>query len=63
VLLAATVAAVWPAAGRWVAAWAAASLVLLEIDGMHVPTDIAGGLLLALLAAGLARHEAAYARG
>jgi hypothetical protein len=27
-----------------------------------VPTDIAGGLLLALLAAGLARREAAYER-
>jgi membrane-associated phospholipid phosphatase len=60
VLLAATIAAVWPAAGRWVAAWAAASLVLLEVDGFHVPTDIAGGLLLAILAAGLARREAAY---
>ena len=62
VLLAATVAAVWPAAGRWVAAWAAASLVLLEVDGFHVPTDIAGGLLLAVLAAGIARREAAYER-
>jgi membrane-associated phospholipid phosphatase len=62
VLLAVTVAAVWPAAGRWVAAWAAASLVLLEVGGIHVPTDIAGGLLLALLAAGLARREAAYER-
>jgi membrane-associated phospholipid phosphatase len=48
-LLAAAVAAVWPAARRWVAAWAAASLVLLEIDGFHVPSDILGGLLLALL--------------
>jgi membrane-associated phospholipid phosphatase len=59
-LLAATIAAAWPAAGRWVALWAAASLVLLELDGWHVPTDIAGGLLLALLAAGLARREARY---
>jgi membrane-associated phospholipid phosphatase len=25
------------------------TLVLLEVDGFHVPTDIAGGLLLALL--------------
>jgi membrane-associated phospholipid phosphatase len=60
VLLAAIVAAVWPKAGRWIAAWAAASLVLLEVDGYHVPTDIAGGLLLALLAVRLARREAAY---
>jgi len=43
------VAAVWPLARRWVAAWAAASLVLLELGGFHVPSDIAGGLLLALL--------------
>ena len=49
VLLAAAVAAVWPFARRWVAAWAAASLVLLELSGFHVPSDIAGGLLLALL--------------
>jgi membrane-associated phospholipid phosphatase len=60
VLIAAIVAAVWPAAGRWVAAWAAASLVFLEVGGFHVPTDIAGGLLLALLAAGIARREAAH---
>jgi membrane-associated phospholipid phosphatase len=49
VLLAAAVAAVWPLARPWVAAWAAASLVLLEIGGFHVPSDIAGGSLLALL--------------
>jgi len=60
VLLAALVAAVWPAAKRWVAAWAAASLVLLELAGFHVPTDIAGGLLLALLAAGFARRASAH---
>jgi membrane-associated phospholipid phosphatase len=58
VLLAAVVAFVWPATGRWVVAWAAASLVLLEIDGIHVPTDIAGGLLLALLAVDVARRAA-----
>jgi membrane-associated phospholipid phosphatase len=56
VLLAVTIAAAWPAARRWVACWAAASLVLLEVDGWHVPTDLAGGLLLALLATGLARR-------
>jgi membrane-associated phospholipid phosphatase len=48
-LLAAIVAALWPRARRWVAAWAAAVLVLLELNGFHVPSDIAGGLLLALL--------------
>jgi membrane-associated phospholipid phosphatase len=49
VLLAAAVATVWPFARRWTAAWAAASLVLLEVAGFHVPSDIVGGLLLALL--------------
>jgi membrane-associated phospholipid phosphatase len=49
VLLAAIVTAVWPAARRWVVVWAAATLVLLELDGFHVPSDIAGGLLLAVL--------------
>jgi membrane-associated phospholipid phosphatase len=49
VLLAAVVAAMWPAARGWVALWAAATLVLLELDGFHVPSDIAGGLLLAVL--------------
>jgi membrane-associated phospholipid phosphatase len=51
VLLAAIVAAAWPPARIWVAAWAAATLVLLELDGFHVPSDIVGGLLLALLLA------------
>jgi membrane-associated phospholipid phosphatase len=59
VLIAAIVAAVWPAAGRWVAVWTVAALVFLEVGGFHTPTDIAGGLLLALLAAGIARREAA----
>jgi membrane-associated phospholipid phosphatase len=49
VLLVALVSATWPATRRWLIVWAAATLVLLELDGFHVPTDIAGGLLLALL--------------
>jgi membrane-associated phospholipid phosphatase len=49
VLLVAIVAAAWPSARRWLVAWAAATLVLLEIDGFHVPSDIAGGLLVAPL--------------
>ncbi len=56
VLLASTAAAVWPGARLWLAAWAAAVLVLLEVDGVHVPTDIAGGLLLAGLVVALARR-------
>jgi membrane-associated phospholipid phosphatase len=56
VLLAATAGAVRPGARLWLAAWAAAVLVLLEVDGVHVPTDIAGGLLLAGLVVALARR-------
>lgn len=40
VLLAAMVPAARP--------WAVAAIVLLEVGGFHVPTDIAGGLLLSL---------------
>jgi undecaprenyl-diphosphatase len=49
VLLVALVSATWPSTRRWLVVWAAATLVLLELNGFHVPTDIAGGLLLALL--------------
>jgi membrane-associated phospholipid phosphatase len=49
VLLVAIVAAAWPSARTWLVAWAGATLVLLELDGFHVPSDIVGGLLLALL--------------
>jgi membrane-associated phospholipid phosphatase len=48
-LLVAGVAAVWPAARWWVGLWAAATIVLLVVAGFHVPSDIVGGLLLALL--------------
>jgi membrane-associated phospholipid phosphatase len=34
----------------WTAAWAVASVVLLQLAGWHTPTDIAGGLLLGGLA-------------
>ena len=34
----------------WGAAWAVASIVLLQLAGWHTPTDIAGGLLLGALA-------------
>lgn len=56
VLLAAAVAATWPAGRLWAAAWAAASLVLIEVDAMHTPSDIAGGLLVSgLLVAAVGR--------
>jgi membrane-associated phospholipid phosphatase len=47
VFVAAAVAAAWPRAARWAVAWAACSLAMLELAGLHVPSDIAGGLLLA----------------
>jgi membrane-associated phospholipid phosphatase len=43
-------AALWPLLRGSVLVWAAASLVLIEIAGWHTPTDIAGGVLLGLLA-------------
>ncbi len=56
ILVAAALAATWPAARLWGAAWAAASLVLLEADAAHTPSDIAGGLLLSLLLVAAARR-------
>jgi membrane-associated phospholipid phosphatase len=32
----------------WGAAWAAASIALIQLAGWHTPTDIAGGILLGL---------------
>ena len=49
-LVAAALAAAWPRARAALAAWLAVSVVLLEIAGFHTPTDVAGGLLLALFA-------------
>ena len=46
-LLVAIVAYVWPKA-RWLAlAWLAAVVLTLDLDGVHTPSDILGGLLLA----------------
>lgn len=47
VIVAAAVAAAFPALRAWAWLWAVASLALIELTGYHVPTDIAGGLLLA----------------
>ena len=47
VLVATAVASAWPRLKLAVAAWALSSLVLIELGGQHVPSDIAGGLLLA----------------
>jgi membrane-associated phospholipid phosphatase len=46
-LLAVALSAAWPRARWLLAGWAACSLVLLEVAGHHVPSDIAGGIVLA----------------
>ncbi len=47
VLVAFAVAWAWPRLARWAIAWAVCALVLIELGGQHVPSDIAGGLLVA----------------
>ncbi len=56
VIMAAMFAMVWPRARGAVIVWAVVVTVLLEIGGLHVPTDIAGGFLVggALACAALA---------
>jgi len=50
-IVACAVAAAWPRLRAPLAAWVAACAVLLELAGFHTPTDVLGGLLLALAAA------------
>ncbi|MGH3000463.1 MAG: phosphatase PAP2 family protein, partial [Gaiellaceae bacterium] len=47
VLVATAIAWAWPRLASWAAAWAVASVALLLFGGQHVPSDIAGGLLIA----------------
>jgi membrane-associated phospholipid phosphatase len=47
VLVAVAVAWAWPRLALLAGAWAVSSIVLIELGGQHVPSDIAGGLLLA----------------
>jgi len=56
IVVAAAIAATWPAGRLWAAAWAVASLVLIEVDAMHTPSDIAGGLLVSGLLVAAARR-------
>jgi membrane-associated phospholipid phosphatase len=67
VIVALALAAVWPRVRPLLAVWAVASLVLLEAGGHHVPSDIAGGVVLAgfvvLALALLPRGGAARALG
>jgi membrane-associated phospholipid phosphatase len=50
-IVAAALAAAWPRLRIPLAVWLAAALALLELAGFHTPTDVAGGLLLATVAA------------
>ena len=49
-------------ANPWAAAWAVASIVLIQLAGWHTPTDIAGGLIVAALALLGARRAAGALR-
>jgi membrane-associated phospholipid phosphatase len=60
ILLAALVAWMFPTLRTLAAAWAAIVVVLLVVAGTHTPTDVAGGLLVAV--ALLALRGAAEAR-
>ncbi len=64
-VVAATLAAVWPQARAPIALWAAAVLPLLVASGAHTPSDVVGGLLLAallVLAANAAERSALLGR-
>jgi membrane-associated phospholipid phosphatase len=50
VILAGAVAVAVPRLRAAAIAWAVASIVLLELAGWHTPTDLAGGVVLGLLA-------------
>ena len=57
-LVAAALAAAWPRLCVPLGIWLAAVVVLLELAGLHTPTDLVGGLLLATAAvAGAAAVE------
>lgn len=53
-IAAAALAVAWPRLRPLLAAWLVAVIVLLELAGFHTPTDILGGLLLAIVAAAAA---------
>jgi membrane-associated phospholipid phosphatase len=50
-VVAAALAAAWPRLRIPLAIWLATLVVLLEVAGLHTPTDLVGGLLLATAAA------------
>ena len=49
-VVAGAVGAVWPRARPWAYAWALVVAALVLVAGWHVPSDVAGGLVLAALA-------------
>ena len=70
-LVAAALAAAWPRLRVLLGIWLVAAVALLELAGFHTPTDVVGGLLLAVVAAacaielersGLLRRRAALRR-
>jgi membrane-associated phospholipid phosphatase len=50
-LVAGALATAWPRLRIPLAIWLAAVVILLELVGGHTPTDLVGGLLLAMVAA------------
>jgi membrane-associated phospholipid phosphatase len=60
VLLAALATVLWPRARGWVIAWVLFVTTVLELGGLHVPSDIAGGFLVG---GGLACAAIAYGGG
>jgi membrane-associated phospholipid phosphatase len=53
-IAAAALAVAWPRLRPLLAVWLVVVMVLLELAGFHTPTDILGGLLLAVVAAAAA---------
>jgi membrane-associated phospholipid phosphatase len=48
VVAAAALASAWPRARAWLGVWLAGALVLLVAAGFHTPSDVLGGVLLAV---------------
>jgi len=55
VLVVLAVAWAWPRLAWWAVAWAPASITLLVVGGRHVPSDIAGGLLVTAMVVATSR--------
>jgi membrane-associated phospholipid phosphatase len=64
-LVAAALGTAWPRLRILLGVWLVAVVVLLELSGFHTPTDVAGGLLLATVAAAgaVAVERSGFLRG